>query len=138
VPDQARQTAAVDLPPVAQSSEAIRVLVVDDHALFRRGLEMVLGQETDIEVIGEAGDGAEAVAKAADLAPQVVLLDVQLPDTDGFAVAAQLTGREDGPVVVLTSSRDGADFGPLIERSGARGFIPKAELSGERLRALVG
>ena len=61
MPDQARQPAAVDLPPVAQSSEAIRVLVVDDHALFRRGLEMVLGQETDIEVIGEAGDGAEAV-----------------------------------------------------------------------------
>jgi DNA-binding NarL/FixJ family response regulator len=113
------------------------VLIVDDHPTFRVTARLLLESEGYL-VVGEAGDGGEAVMKAADLAPEVVLLDVQLPDTDGFAVAAQLTAGEDGPVVVLTSSRDGADFGPLIERSGARGFIPKAELSGERLRALVG
>jgi DNA-binding NarL/FixJ family response regulator len=112
------------------------VLIVDDHPTFRVTARLLLEAE-GYDVVGEAGDGAEAVARAADLAPQVVLLDVQLPDTDGFAVAAELTGVEDGPMVVLTSSRDGADFGPLIERSGARGFIPKAELSGDRLRALV-
>ena len=73
-----------------------------------------------------------------DLGPDLILLDVQLPDIDGFDVASRLMDGEDGPMIVLTSSRDGADFGPLIERSGARGFIPKAELSGERLRALTG
>ena len=113
------------------------VLIVDDHPTFRVTARLLLESE-GYDVVGEAGDGAEAVSKAADLAPEVVLLDVQLPDTDGFAVAARLTAGEDGPVVVLTSSRDGSDYGPLIQRCGARGFIPKGDLSGERLRALVG
>jgi CheY-like chemotaxis protein len=113
------------------------VLIVDDHPTFRRSARLLLESEGYV-VVGEAGDGAEALAAARELAPQVVLLDVQLPDIDGFDVAARLTGSDDGPVVVLTSSRDGSDFGPLIERSGARGFVPKAELSGERLRALTG
>ena len=111
-------------------------LIVDDHPTFRRTARLVLEAE-GYEVVGEAGDAAGAMTATRELAPHAVLLDVQLPDVDGFDVAARLTGREDGPVVILTSSRDGADFGPLIERSGARGFIPKAELSGERLRALV-
>ena len=116
---------------------ATTVLIVDDHPTFRVTARLLLESE-GYEVVGEAGDGRAALAAAAELAPQVVLLDVQLPDTDGFAGAAELTGGEDGPVVVLTSSRDGADFGPLIERSGARGFIPKGDLSGDRLRALIG
>ena len=66
-----------------------------------------------------------------------MLLDVQLPDIDGFEVAAQLTGDGDGPAVVLTSSRDESDFGPLVAASGARGFVPKAELSGSALLALL-
>ena len=113
------------------------VLIVDDHPTFRASARLLLEAE-GYDVIGEAGDGASALRSARELAPQVVLLDVQLPDIDGFDVAARLLDGEDGPVVVLTSSRDGADFGPLVERSGARGFIPKAELSGERLRALTG
>jgi DNA-binding response OmpR family regulator len=67
----------------------------------------------------------------------VVLLDVQLPDIDGFDVAARLTGNDDSPVVILVSSRDSSDFGPLVTRSGARGFVPKAELSGDRLQELL-
>jgi DNA-binding NarL/FixJ family response regulator len=113
------------------------VLIVDDHPTFRRSARLLLEAE-GYSVVGEAGDGASAIAAAGELAPQVVLLDIQLPDIDGFDIAARLAGRDDGPVVVLTSSRDGSDFGPLIERSGARGFVPKAELSGERLRALTG
>jgi len=67
----------------------------------------------------------------------VVLLDVQLPDIDGFDVAARLTGNDNSPVVILVSSRDSSDFGPLVMRSGARGFVPKAELSGDRLQELL-
>ena len=66
-----------------------------------------------------------------------VLLDVQLPDIDGFDVAARITGHPDSPAVILVSSRDSSDFGPLVSRSGARGFVPKAELSGERVQELL-
>jgi CheY-like chemotaxis protein len=113
------------------------VLIVDDHATFRLTARLLLESE-GYTILGEAEDGLTAIRKTRELEPELVLLDVNLPDTDGFDVAARLTGSEDAPMIVLTSSRDGADFGPLIERSGARGFIPKAELSGERLRAITG
>ncbi len=112
------------------------VLIVDDHPSFRQVARLLLEAE-GYSVVGEAGDGAAALARAAQLHPDLVLLDVHLPDIDGFDVAARITGSEDGPVVVLTSSHDGGDFGALIERSGARGFIPKAELSGERLAGIA-
>ena len=89
-------------------------------------------------VIGEAEDGASALAAAAAMRPAVVLLDVQLPDIDGFALAARLTGQDNGPAVLLTSSRDRNEFGEMVARSGARGFVPKDELSGPALEALLG
>lgn len=113
-----------------------RVLIVDDHPSFRASARLLLEAE-GFDVVGEAADGASALAAAAALAPELVLLDVQLPDIDGFEVAAQLTRGCGGPAVVLTSSRDGSDFGPLVAASGARGFVPKGELSGEALHALV-
>jgi DNA-binding response OmpR family regulator len=82
-------------------------------------------------------DGLSGITEAARLKPQVVLLDVQLPDIDGFDVAARITGGEHPPAVILVSSRDGEDFGPLVLRSGARGFVPKADLSGERVQELL-
>jgi CheY-like chemotaxis protein len=112
------------------------VLIVDDHPTFRRTARLLLEAE-GYSVVGEAGDGMTGLRVAAELRPDVVLLDVQLPDIDGFDVAARLTAREDAPVVILTSSRDGADFGALVERSGARGFIAKAELSGDRIAMLA-
>jgi DNA-binding NarL/FixJ family response regulator len=112
------------------------VLIVDDHPSFRACARALL-QAEGFEIVGEAEDGVSALAAARALRPQVVLLDVQLPDTDGFALAAELTGGEDGPAVVLTSSRDAADFGPLVAESGASGFVPKAELCGARLVALL-
>ncbi len=111
------------------------VLIVDDHAHFRRSARRLL-EGSGYTVVGEAEDGESGIAKAYELNPKVVLLDVYLPDTDGFEVAEKLTSRG-AAVVVLTSSRDGRDFGALIERSGARGFIPKAELSGATLGALL-
>ena len=108
------------------------VLIVDDHPAFRRSARLLLEAE-GFDVVGEAADGAAALAAAERLAPAVVLLDVQLPDIDGFDVAARILAATNGsaPAIVMTSSRDGADFGSLLERSGARGFVPKGELSGD-------
>jgi DNA-binding NarL/FixJ family response regulator len=113
-----------------------RVLIVDDHPSFRASARVLLEAE-GFDVVGEAADGAAALEEAGRLRPEVVLLDVQLPDIDGFDVAARLTGASDGPTVILVSSRDGSDFGPLVSRSGARGFVPKAELSGDRVQELL-
>jgi DNA-binding NarL/FixJ family response regulator len=113
------------------------VLIVDDHPSFRLTARALLEAE-GFHVVGEAPDGASALAAAAELRPDVVLLDVQLPDIDGFEVASRLCSNGHRPSVVLTSSRDGSDFGALVTRSGARGFVPKAELSGEALAELLG
>jgi DNA-binding NarL/FixJ family response regulator len=116
---------------------ATTVLIVDDHQTFRDTARLLLESE-GFEVIGEAENGESAVMKAADLGPDLVLLDVHLPDIDGFAVARQVTGREGAPTVIIVSSRDDSDYGPLVTASGAQGFVAKAELSGDRLRALLG
>jgi DNA-binding NarL/FixJ family response regulator len=115
---------------------SVRVLIVDDHPSFRATARLLLESE-GFDVVGESSDGAMGLRDALALAPDVVLLDVQLPDIDGFEVAARLTGNGEGPVVVLTSSRDESDFGPLVAASGARGFVPKAELSGAALLAIL-
>ena len=114
----------------------MNVLIVDDHPSFRTSARAVLEAE-GFDVVGEAADGASGLDAARRLEPQLDLLDVHLPDIDGFEVAARLTNGGGGPAVVLVSSRDGSDFGPLVSRSGAKGFIPKAELSGAALRALL-
>jgi DNA-binding NarL/FixJ family response regulator len=114
----------------------LTVLIVDDHPSFRALARTVL-QAEGFDVVGEAVDGASALTEAERLRPELVLLDAQLPDTDGFAVAAALTRDGAGPAVVLTSSRDAADFGPLITESGALGFVPKAELSAAALAAFL-
>jgi DNA-binding NarL/FixJ family response regulator len=113
-----------------------RVLIVDDHPSFRANAHALLEAE-GFEVVGEAEDGASALDAAAQLHPDIVLLDVQLPDIDGFEIASRLTANGGGPAVVLVSSRDGSDFGPLVASSGACGFVPKAELSGAAITALI-
>src|SRR5438046_618037 len=112
------------------------VLIVDDHPSFRASARALLEAE-GFEVVGEASDGESAVEAAGQLHPDVVLLDVQLPDSTGFEVAAQLTGDGSQVNVVLVSSRDVSDYGRLVEQSGASGFVPKAELSGARIVALL-
>jgi DNA-binding NarL/FixJ family response regulator len=113
-----------------------RVLIVDDHVGFRATARKSL-LSGGFDVVGEAHDGAQALEAVARLQPDVVLLDVQLPDANGFEVAARLRSNGHRPDVVLTSSRDAAEFGGLVERSGARGFIPKAKLSARTLAALL-
>jgi len=115
---------------------AVTVLIVDDHPSFRASARALLEAE-GFDIVGEAEDGASALRAAAELDPELVLLDVQLPDQSGFDVARLLTNGGGGPIVILVSSRDGSDFGPLVAGSGAVGFIPKAELSGATLSALL-
>jgi DNA-binding NarL/FixJ family response regulator len=112
------------------------VLIVDDHPTFRASARLLLSAE-GYDVVGEAADGESAVRAALELRPQLILLDVQLPDIDGFEVARRLAGAGAGAAIVLTSSRDEADYGPLIARSGARGFIPKGDLSGAGLAQVL-
>jgi DNA-binding NarL/FixJ family response regulator len=113
------------------------VLVVDDHKTFRNTARILLESE-GFDVVGEAEDGMSALRASRELHPDLVLLDVNLPDIDGFDVAARLTADDAAPAVILVSSRDGSDFGPCVERSGARGFIPKAELSGAAIEQVLG
>jgi DNA-binding NarL/FixJ family response regulator len=89
-------------------------------------------------VVGNAADGPDAVAQTERLRPDVVLLDIQLPGVDGFTVAESLAALADPPHVVLISSRDARAYGHRLGEAPARGFIPKRELSGEALAALVG
>ena len=112
------------------------VLIVDDHPSFRASARAIL-EADGFEVVGEAEDGESAIEAAGRLHPDVVLLDVQLPDIDGFEVTRRLTVERGRAGVVLVSSRDGWDFGPLVETSGACGFVPKSELSGQAVSALI-
>lgn len=112
------------------------VLIVDDHAAFRVTARRLFEAE-GYEVVGEADDGASALEAVARLNPDIVLLDVQLPDMDGFEVSRRLCANGASPQIVLTSSRDASEFGDLVGGCGSRGFIPKGELSGGRLAALL-
>jgi len=121
--------------------EPIRTLIVDDHALFRRGLEMVLDSEPDIELVGEAGDGTEAVSKAGDTLPDVVLMDIRMPRTTGIEACRAL--KEVAPsakIVMLTISDEEEDLFEAI-RAGASGYllkdIPLDEVA-ETVRAVYG
>ncbi len=116
---------------------AVRVLIVDDHQPFR-ALARALLELDGFQVVGEAGDGAGAVDLAGRLRPDLVLLDVGLPDINGFEVARQLAGADPAPAVVLISSRDRSAYRTRLADSPVRGFLPKGELSGAALAELIG
>lgn len=115
----------------------LTVLIVDDHAGFR-SLARRLLDVAGFDVVGEAEDGASAVESALRLRPAIVLLDVQLPDFDGFEVARRLADAPVDTATVLISTRDHASYRRRLATSPVRGFIPKSELSGTSLAKLVG
>jgi DNA-binding NarL/FixJ family response regulator len=113
-----------------------RVLIVDDHAGFRSMARRLL-QAGGYDVVGEAADGSAAMQAARQLLPDLVLLDIQLPDVDGCEVARWLAAEANPPAVVLISSRDAEDYGARLAGCGARGFVAKADLSGATIAALL-
>ena len=113
------------------------VLIVDDHPSFRASARAMLESE-GFDVVGEAADGASALDAVVALRPDLVLLDVQLPDMSGFDICAELEDRNGArPDIILVSSRDLSDYGDLVAGSCACGFVPKGELSGELVAALL-
>jgi DNA-binding NarL/FixJ family response regulator len=114
----------------------VTVLIVDDYAPFRSSAR-ALFDGGRFRVVGEAGDGASALQAVVTLRPDVVLLDVHLPDLDGFEVARRLAARPHAPAVILTSSRDASDFPGRLAQTSACGFISKADLSQSRVAELL-
>ena len=112
------------------------ILIVDDHAAFRRSARALL-QAEGLDVVGEASNGASALAEAERLSPAIVLLDIRLPDADGFEVAAALSARPSPPQVILISSRDASEYGDRMKNGDSLGFIVKSRLSGAAIAALL-
>lgn len=121
-------------------AEPIRVLIVDDHALFRRGLELVLSEEEDIDVVGEANDGVEGVERAGELVPDVVLMDVRMPRVGGIEAARTIRERlPTTKVIMLTVSDDERDLYEAV-LAGANGYLLKEvsiEEVADAVRAVV-
>jgi DNA-binding NarL/FixJ family response regulator len=115
----------------------VRVLIVDDHAGFRAMARRMLEAEGHT-IVGEAADGAAAITETRRCSPEVVLLDLHLPDTSGLDVAEQLTAGADSPIVILTSTHDEEELEELARQRGARAFVPKTQLSGRALAAATG
>ena len=113
------------------------ILVVDDHGGFRATARRLLERD-GWSVIGEAADGLTGLAAAASLAPDVVLLDIGLPDVDGFAVAERLAARAGAPSIILISSRDHETYRERVRSSPAAAFLAKQDLDGAVLRSLLG
>ncbi len=103
----------------------IRVLLADDQALVRAGFRMILKAESDIEVVGEAGDGAEAVALAGDLRPDVVLMDIRMPGVDGIEATRRIVVDEESPRVLVLTTFDLDEYVYGALQAGASGFLLK-------------
>jgi DNA-binding NarL/FixJ family response regulator len=115
--------------------EKIRVVIVDDHAVLRAGLEQLLGGEPDLDVVGRAADGAEAVALVRELRPDVVLMDLQMPGVDGVAATREIVGEELADVLVLTSYSDAERIVGALD-AGALGYLLKDAEPDEVLRGI--
>ncbi len=111
--------------PVPEPGRRIRIVLVDDQALFRAGIRMLIASQPDLEVVGEAGDGREALAVIAQAAPDVVLMDIRMPVMDGLTATTELLARPDPPRVVMLTTFDLDEAAARAIRQGASGFLLK-------------
>jgi DNA-binding NarL/FixJ family response regulator len=109
----------------SESKRAIRVVLVDDQALFRAGIRMLVDSQPDLRVVGEAADGGEAVSIVRELHPDVVLMDIRMPVMDGLAATAELLGDDDPPRIVMLTTFDLDEAAARAIRQGASGFLLK-------------
>ena len=117
-------------------AKPIRVLVADDHMIVRTGIRHVLESETDLVVVGEAGSGAEAVSLAAELRPDVVVLDISMPDQSGLEVAARLRSGTAAPRILILSMHNNAEYVLESVRAGAHGYLLKDTAAAELRTAI--
>lgn len=116
--------------------KTIRLLLVDDEPAIRRGLRMRLALESDVEVVGEAADGAAALKQVQRLAPEVVLMDVEMPGLDGIAATSELRASASGPAVVMLSMHDDAATVARALAAGAAAFVAKHSIDSALLTAI--
>ena len=121
---------------MAELSEQVRVLVVDDDALVRAGLTMILAGAGDVEIVGEAADGSEAERAVAEHQPDVVLMDIRMPGIDGLAATEIVRARDDPPEVIVLTTFDTDDHVLSALRAGASGFLLKDTPPADILRAI--
>jgi DNA-binding NarL/FixJ family response regulator len=121
---------------VANVSEPIRVLVVDDDALVRAGLSMLLAGADDIEIVGEATNGSQVAQAVAEHRPDVVLMDIRMPGMDGLAATELLRARDDAPEVIVLTTFEADDYVLRALRAGASGFLVKDTPPAEIVRAV--
>jgi DNA-binding NarL/FixJ family response regulator len=126
----------IRLPSTTIAVMKRKILIVDDHASFRASARRLL-EAGGYSVVAEAADGSSGVSAAAESRPDLALVDVQLPDFDGFEVTRRLRESDESLEIVLISSLERSDFGSLVDTSGARGFVSKGDLSTEALEALL-
>jgi DNA-binding NarL/FixJ family response regulator len=117
---------------------ALRVVVVDDHPLYREGLVTAMSTMTDVEVVGEAGDGEQAVAVVDERQPDVVVMDLHMPVLNGIDATRRITGRHPGTAVLVLTMLEGDDSVFAAMRAGARGYLLKGADRSEIARALAG
>ena len=121
-----------DADPVAMVEESIRVVIADDHVLYRRGLQMVVSQDDDIDIVGEAGDGKEAVERTVELLPDVVLMDVRMPHTSGIEACQKIKSQVPSTkIIMLTMSDEESDLYEAV-KAGANGYLLK-DVPGEEI-----
>ncbi len=128
--------AAAPASPRGTARTKIRVLLVDDHPVVRKGIMSVLSQQADLEVVGEAGDGQEGLRKAKELKPDLVLMDIDMPRLNGLTATEILHRENPGIKVLVLSMHSQADFVMRILQSGARGYVLKAASAEELIKAI--
>ncbi|MFC1942295.1 response regulator [Chloroflexota bacterium] len=116
--------------------EKIRVLIVDDHAVMRDGIRALVGIHDDIEVVGEAADGKEAVSKVQEFTPDVVIMDIAMPDLDGMEATRQIVKNQQNTKVLILTQHDNKEYIISAIKAGASGFVPKRALGSDLIAAI--